>query len=80
MINHAVTNVGYGHDAASNLDYWISNLYCVIKFSYECVFLSPIPTVRNSWGPGWEESGYVRIQKGVNMCGIETAVYYVIVA
>jgi cathepsin F/cysteine peptidase B len=30
--------------------------------------------VKNSWGVGWGESGYIRLQKGTNQCGIDSAV------
>jgi C1A family cysteine protease len=33
--------------------------------------------VRNSWGSKWGESGYFRIRRGVNMCGIESDVFYI---
>jgi len=29
--------------------------------------------VRNSWGGGWGDNGYMLVQRGVNMCGIEHA-------
>ena len=48
-LDHAITAVGYGKDAATGMEYYI---------------------VRNSWGPNWGENGYVRIQRGKNMCGV----------
>jgi len=36
--------------------------------------------VRNSWGPTWGESGYIRIVRGKNMCAITNYPYYPIMA
>ena len=33
--------------------------------------------VRNSWGNGWGEDGYVRIQRGVNMCNVESDAFFI---
>ncbi|XP_046647106.1 ervatamin-B-like [Daphnia pulicaria] len=36
--------------------------------------------VRNSWGTNWGLSGYIRIKRGVNKCGIESYPAYVVPA
>lgn len=40
----------------------------------------PYWTVKNSWGEKFGEEGYFRIQRGVGMCGINTAVTTAIIA
>ena len=36
--------------------------------------------VRNSWGAGWGDKGYILMQRGTNHCRIESDTYYVSVA
>ena len=34
-------------------------------------------TIRNSWGTSWGEKGYIRVKRGVKMCGIGTEIVHV---
>jgi len=40
----------------------------------------PYWIVRNSWGTGWGQAGYVLFKRGVNMCAIEVNAMYTTVA
>jgi len=33
--------------------------------------------LRNSWGSGWGQAGYMLIQRGVNKCDVENNIYFV---
>jgi len=48
--------------------------HAIIIVGYDFTGATPFWIVRNSWGEAWGESGYFRIQKGVNACGLAAAV------
>ena len=35
--------------------------------------------VRNSWGTGWGDKGYILMKRGINQCNIETYAQYPII-
>ena len=48
----------------------------IVGYGVDAATNTPFWKVRNSWGTGWGESGYFRIRRGVNMCGIESAAFF----
>jgi len=50
---------------------WINTLdHCVQAVGYDMTASTPFWIVRNSWGTGWGEQGYIRLEYGVNACGL----------
>jgi len=44
--------------------------HCVQIEGYDTSSSTPYWNVRNSWGPRWGEKGYIRLQYGMNTCGL----------
>ena len=49
----------------------------IVGYGIDAATNTPFWKVRNSWGINWGESGYFRIKRGVNMCGIESGAFYI---
>jgi C1A family cysteine protease len=50
--------------------------HCVQGVGYDMDGTTPYWIVRNSWGTGWGEKGYIRIAKGKDLCKIADDVTY----
>lgn len=50
--------------------------HAVVVVGYGTLNNLPFWLVRNSWGATWGDKGYIKIQRGVNKCGIETYPYF----
>jgi cathepsin F len=80
LYNHAPPSICV--DAANWQDYqggvmtgwecaWVNMLdHCVQAVGYDLTASTPFWIVRNSWGTGWGENGYIRLEYGVNACGL----------
>jgi len=51
---------------------WNDLDHCVLLTGYGTDAATNVPywNVKNSWGSSWGEAGYIRLQRGVNMCGV----------
>ena len=80
--NHCTSIVGWGTDTASKKDYWIlrNQVTSVLKWVSFKEFYILWFVILLQWGTGWGNGGYMLIQKGVNMCGMESEIFYTVVA
>uniref|UniRef100_A0AC34R2H7 Peptidase C1A papain C-terminal domain-containing protein n=1 Tax=Panagrolaimus sp. JU765 TaxID=591449 RepID=A0AC34R2H7_9BILA len=53
--------------------------HAVVVVGYGVANNIPYWIVRNSWGTSWGEQGYVRIQRGINYCNMETYPFFPII-
>ncbi|KAE9549193.1 hypothetical protein FO519_007588, partial [Halicephalobus sp. NKZ332] len=51
--------------------------HAVVVVGYGTANNVPYWIIRNSWGTGWGESGYVRIKRGINYCNMESYPFFV---
>ena len=60
--------------------YTINHAVVAVGYGHDTTTGMDYWVVRNSWGPSWGESGYVRMKRGVNMCNIASGPGYPTVA
>jgi len=53
--------------------------HAIVIVGYDFTGATPYWIVRNSWAESWGEQGYFRIQKGINACGLASAVSHPII-
>ncbi|CAF3825991.1 unnamed protein product [Rotaria sp. Silwood1] len=64
-------------DSCPNGRYDMDHAMVVVGYAYDEELKLPYWIIKNSWGTGWGESGYLRLVKDAdNMCGIATMASY----
>ncbi|CAF2920158.1 unnamed protein product [Rotaria sp. Silwood2] len=57
--------------------YSTNHAVTIVGYGVDATTGVPYWKVRNSWGAWWGDSGYFKIRRGVNMCGIESGPFYI---
>jgi len=62
------------NDQCGRNGYWALN-HCVLLTGYDVS--NGYWTIKNSWGTGWGENGFMRMEMGQNTCGVAVEAMYV---
>lgn len=54
----------------------INHALTIVGYGYDIIKDLDYWIIKNSWGPGWGEEGYVRIARGINVCGLANCASY----
>ena len=54
----------------------INHAVTTVGFGVDETTVMPFWTIKNSWGTGWGLDGYILVERGVDMCGVERDTQY----
>ena len=55
----------------------VTLLASISVVGFDAAAAVPYYIVRNTWGDGWGEQGYIRMKMGENLCGLATYAFVV---
>jgi len=58
----------------------INHAVTTVGFGVDTTSEMPYWTIKNSWGTGWGLDGYILVERGVDMCGVERDTQYALMS
>ncbi|KAH3723412.1 papain family cysteine protease [Pelomyxa schiedti] len=58
---------------------YLNHAVLIVGWGTDTTDNTPYWIIKNSWGPSWGESGYIRMLRGSGLCGLNQAVSYPVI-